>query len=154
MHVPDLGSHNLIKLSLLPEMRIDFWGCQERHFTSQPWPVKMFSSWHRPKSQILILTSSEHEANFRSVGLNLQNIKNMGLLHEFVKDLQAGQLKSNNGKWRDTSSTTACSNSRSLLFQKREEQEERERGREKERGREGERCWYHTWENVMIALEA
>lgn len=61
----------LIRLSLLPETIRDLYGCQLTHLTSQPCPVNTFSSLHLPKSQILSVTSSEHDTNFASVGEKL-----------------------------------------------------------------------------------
>ena len=38
MFLPDLGSHSLSKLSLLPDTSIPLYGCQSTHFTSHPCP--------------------------------------------------------------------------------------------------------------------
>mmetsp|Transcript_19910 Transcript_19910/g.76277 ORF Transcript_19910/g.76277 Transcript_19910/m.76277 type:complete len:482 (-) Transcript_19910:218-1663(-) len=70
-HLPAFGSQSLIMLSLPPLARRDFTGCQSTDFTSQPCPVSTHSSLARAKSHTRILTSSELDASFRSVGEKL-----------------------------------------------------------------------------------
>mmetsp|Transcript_10763 Transcript_10763/g.39534 ORF Transcript_10763/g.39534 Transcript_10763/m.39534 type:complete len:244 (+) Transcript_10763:351-1082(+) len=64
---PVRTSHSFTRLSLLPDASKAFWGCQSTVFTSHPWPLSVFSAWQRTKSQTLIVVSSEHVANLRSV---------------------------------------------------------------------------------------
>lgn len=67
-------SHNLIRLSLLPDTMSELCGCQLTSFTSQPWPVSTLSCVCVAKSQIFSVTSSEHDANLMSVGQKLRGV--------------------------------------------------------------------------------
>src|SRR5690242_16688629 len=62
------GSQNLTWWSLEPETSRPLWGCQSTDLTSQPWPVRVSSSWLEAKSQILRVVSSAHVTNLESVG--------------------------------------------------------------------------------------
>lgn len=68
---PVFGSHSLTRLSFEPDAKSDFEGCQSMHFTSHPWPDRTRSSDASAKFHILILPSSEHEANLLSEGEKL-----------------------------------------------------------------------------------
>jgi hypothetical protein len=71
--VPVFGSQILTGcwLSLDPDANRPLVGCQSTHLTSDPWPRRTRSSVQLKKSQTRTVPSSEHEANFASVGLKL-----------------------------------------------------------------------------------
>mmetsp|Transcript_7088 Transcript_7088/g.24386 ORF Transcript_7088/g.24386 Transcript_7088/m.24386 type:complete len:287 (-) Transcript_7088:291-1151(-) len=67
-HLPALGSHSLIMLSLLQEATSALVGCQPTPLTSPPCPDSWCSTLPAAKSHTLTVVSSELEANLKSEG--------------------------------------------------------------------------------------
>ena len=69
---PTRGSQSLTTQSLPPPLAITLLvSCHCTHLTSPPWPFNVVSALALAKSNILIVASSAHVANFKSVGLKL-----------------------------------------------------------------------------------
>jgi hypothetical protein len=69
---PTRGSQSLTTQSLPPPLATTLLvSCHCTHLTSPPWPFNVVSALALAKSNILIVASSAHVANFKSVGLKL-----------------------------------------------------------------------------------